>query len=55
MVYAPVAILLGVLGGGLVWIWVSFCVVFMGARLVALLHRERTDHWLVTGVAPRSS
>ncbi len=55
VVYAPVAILLGVLGGGLVWIWISFCTVFMGARLVALLHRERTDRWLVTGVAPRSS
>jgi len=51
VVYAPVAILLGVLGGGLVWIWVSFCALFMGARLVALLYRERTDRWLVTGVA----
>ncbi|MDQ4054261.1 MAG: MATE family efflux transporter, partial [Actinomycetota bacterium] len=51
LAYAPVAILLGVLGGGLVWIWVSFSAVFMGARLVALLHRERTDRWLVTGVA----
>ncbi len=48
--YAPVAILLGVLGGGLVWIWVSFCAVFMGARLVALLMRSRTDRWLVTGI-----
>jgi putative MATE family efflux protein len=51
VVYAPLAILLGVLGGGLVWIWISFCAVFMGARLVALVHRERTDRWLVTGVA----
>ena len=50
VVYAPVAILLGVLGGGLVWIWISFCTVFMGARLVALLHRARTDRWLVPGV-----
>jgi putative MATE family efflux protein len=50
VVYAPVAILLGVLGGGLVWIWISFCTVFMGVRLIALLHRERTDRWLVTGV-----
>ena len=41
VVYAPVAILLGVLGGGLVWIWVSFCALFMGARLVALLPRGR--------------
>ena len=49
--YAPAAILLGVLGGGLVWIWVSFCAVFMGARLVALLRRARTDRWLITGVA----
>jgi putative MATE family efflux protein len=52
-VYAPAALLLAVLGGGLVWIWVSFCGLFMGARLVALLHRERTDHWLVTGVPHR--
>jgi putative MATE family efflux protein len=51
VVYAPVAILLGVLGGGLVWIWISFCGLFMGARLVALLYRERTDRWLVTGAA----
>ncbi len=48
--YAPAAVLLGVVGGGLVWIWVSFCALFMGARLVALLHRSRTDRWLVTGV-----
>ncbi len=51
VVYAPVAIVLGVAGGGLVWIWVSFCTLFMGARLVALLRRARTDRWLVTGVA----
>jgi hypothetical protein len=50
VVYAPVAILLGLSGGGLVWIWVSFCALFMGARLVALLRRARTDRWLVTGV-----
>ncbi len=51
VVYAPVAVLLGVLGGDLVWIWVSFCTVFMGARLLALVHRARTDQWLVTGAA----
>jgi putative MATE family efflux protein len=50
VLYAPVAILIGVLGGGLVWIWVSFCALFMGARLVALLRRSRSDRWLVTGV-----
>lgn len=50
VVYAPVVVALGLLGGGLVWIWVSFCAVFMGARMVALVRRERTDRWLVTGV-----
>ncbi len=34
---------------GLVAVWVSFVVVFMGARLVVLLHRARGDAWLVTG------
>jgi putative MATE family efflux protein len=50
VLYAPVAILIGALGGGLAWIWVSFCALFMGARLVALLRRARSDRWLVTGV-----
>ncbi|WP_345264427.1 MATE family efflux transporter [Nocardioides nanhaiensis] len=47
--YAPVALLLAALGTGLVGVWVSFCAVFMGARLVALLHRARGEAWLVTG------
>ncbi|MEJ7833212.1 MAG: MATE family efflux transporter [Nocardioides sp.] len=47
--YAPLALAVGLLGGGLVWIWVSFSAVFMGARLLALVRRERSDHWLVTG------
>ena len=54
VVYAPAALLLGAYGGGLVWIWVSFCSLFMGARLVALVHRERTDRWLVTGITGRT-
>jgi putative MATE family efflux protein len=49
VVYAPVVIALGLFGGGLVWIWVSFCAVLMGGRLVALVRRERPDRWLVTG------
>ena len=36
---------------GLVGVWVAFCAVFMGARLVVLLHRARGDAWLVTGLA----
>lgn len=49
-VYAPLALAAGLLGAGLVWIWVSFSAVFMGARLVVLLHRARGDAWLVTGI-----
>lgn len=53
--YAPFALACAVTGAGLVLIWVSFCAVFMGARFVVLVHRERGDAWLVTGarrVAP---
>lgn len=49
--YAPVALLCAVLSAGLVAIWVSFAAVFMGARLVVLVHRARSDAWLVTGTA----
>ncbi|MDF1604420.1 MATE family efflux transporter [Nocardioides sp. YIM 152315] len=48
--YAPVALALAALSAGLVAIWVAFCTVFMGARLVVLVHRARGDAWLVTGV-----
>lgn len=47
--YAPVALLAATLGGGLVAVWVSLSAVFMGARLVVLLHRARGTAWLVTG------
>ncbi len=53
-VYAPLALAAGLLGAGLVWIWVSFSAVFMGARLVVLLHRARGDAWLVTGIGATS-
>ncbi len=51
VVYAPVVLVLAAVGGGLVWIWVGFSTVFMGARLVALVRRAQGDRWLVTGVA----
>jgi Na+-driven multidrug efflux pump len=49
VVYAPVAIAFALGSAGLVTLWVVFTVVFMGARLVVLLHRARGDAWLVTG------
>ena len=51
VVYAPVALACAALDTGLVTIWVAFSAVFMGARLVVLLHRARRDAWMVTGVA----
>ncbi|WP_395660020.1 MATE family efflux transporter [Nocardioides sp.] len=54
--YVPVVLACAARSAGLVAIWVAFCAVFMGARLLVLLHRERGDAWLVTGVvtaAPR--
>jgi putative MATE family efflux protein len=51
MVYAPLALAAAYLSGGLVWVWVAFAGVFMGARLVVLLHRARSDRWMVTGVS----
>jgi putative MATE family efflux protein len=53
VVYGPVVLLIGALDGGVVLVWVALSAVLMGARLVVLLHRERGDAWLVTGVAAR--
>ncbi|KRB76430.1 MATE family efflux transporter [Nocardioides sp. Root190] len=47
--YAPVVLLTSALGAGLPWVWVAFGVLFMGGRLVTLVHRAGTDRWLVTG------
>ncbi len=49
VVYTPLALLAGSVGG-LVWLWVSFAVVFMGARGVVLVARARGDTWLVAGI-----
>jgi putative MATE family efflux protein len=49
VVYAPVVLLLATSVGGLVAVWAAFAAVFMGARLVVLLRRQRLDAWMVTG------
>lgn len=51
VVYAPVVLVLAALVGahGLFWVWVVFSALFMGARAVVLLSRERGDAWLVLG------
>ncbi|HEU4811156.1 MAG TPA: MATE family efflux transporter, partial [Nocardioides sp.] len=54
LVYAPAALAVALLGGGLVGVWVSFAALFMGARYVVLVRRARGDAWLVTGAHPRT-
>ena len=49
VVYAPLVMVAALAGGGLVWVWVVFAGLFMGARFVALVARARSDRWLVTG------
>lgn len=49
LAYLPLLALAVLLGGGLVWIWVVFSTVFMGARVVVLTTRARGTRWLVTG------
>jgi putative MATE family efflux protein len=49
VVYAPVVLTVAAYGAGLAVLWVAFSAVFMGARLVVLVHRARGDAWLVTG------
>ena len=52
-VFAPMALLAVKLapesGSGLLWLWVTFGLGFMGSRAVVLLHRARGERWLVTG------
>jgi putative MATE family efflux protein len=47
--YAPAVLGAVALGGGLLAVWVTFTVVFMGARLVVLTRRAHGDAWLRTG------
>ncbi|HEY0951728.1 MATE family efflux transporter, partial [Nocardioides sp.] len=51
LAYAPVALACAAGSAGLVTLWIGFSAVFMGARLVLLLARARSAHWLITGVA----
>lgn len=39
--------------GGLAWLWVSYCVAYMGSRAVTLGLRARSDDWLVLGASSR--
>jgi MATE family, multidrug efflux pump len=52
-VYAPLAGLVWALDLGLTWLWIAYAV-FLFARTATLLHRERSDAWLVTGAPARS-
>ncbi|HET6625172.1 MAG TPA: MATE family efflux transporter, partial [Nocardioidaceae bacterium] len=53
-VFAPMALLVARFGpesgAGLVWLWVTFGVGFMGSRALVLLHRARGRRWMVTGL-----
>ena len=48
-VYAPVVLVVGAAGGGVVWVWVVLAGLLMGARFVVLTRRVRGEAWLVTG------
>lgn len=52
VVFAPVVLAVASSVGGLLAVWLVFSGLFMGARAVVLLARERGDAWLVLG-APR--
>jgi putative MATE family efflux protein len=54
-VFVPMAWLAVTAGGSLVWLWAAFGLGFIGSRCVVLVHRSRTDRWLVTGVGPAPS
>ena len=47
--YTPAALLAAHGPGGLVPVWLTMVLVFMGARFVLLTRRARSDVWLVTG------
>ncbi|GAA1912150.1 MATE family efflux transporter [Nocardioides hwasunensis] len=47
--YAPAALWAATLPHGLVAVWVAMAFVFMGARGALLVHRARSERWMVTG------
>jgi putative MATE family efflux protein len=51
-VFVPLALAVLWTDAGLPWLWWAFAA-FMAARLVTLLVRARTDHWIVLGAASR--
>ncbi|MGH3496382.1 MAG: MATE family efflux transporter [Nocardioidaceae bacterium] len=53
VVYAPLALLVLVLGAGLGWLWAAYAG-FILARMVTLVRRERSQAWLVTGAPARA-
>ncbi|MDT9592941.1 MATE family efflux transporter [Nocardioides zeae] len=48
-VYAPAVLAAAVLLPSLLAVWAALAFVFMGARGVVLVHRARTEAWMVTG------
>ncbi|QPP07650.1 MATE family efflux transporter [Streptomyces bathyalis] len=48
-VFAPVALLVPLVGGGLTALWWTIAGVMMGVRLVTLWVRARSGRWVVTG------
>ncbi|MGY1436802.1 MATE family efflux transporter [Streptomyces reniochalinae] len=48
-VFAPIALLVPTLGGGLTALWWTVAGLMMGTRLVTLALRTRSGRWLVTG------
>ncbi|MFS3127705.1 MATE family efflux transporter [Nocardioides sp. Bht2] len=49
--YAPFALW----ADSLVWVWLAFGAIFMGGRLVVLLHRARGEAWMLIGATRASS
>ncbi|MBB1256477.1 MATE family efflux transporter [Streptomyces sp. OF3] len=54
MVFAPVAMLVPVFGGGLVALWATLAGLMMTARMLTLGLRARSGRWAVTGAVRRS-
>ncbi|KAB8163321.1 MATE family efflux transporter [Streptomyces sp. 3MP-14] len=52
LVFAPVALLVPALGGGVTALWGAIAGLMMGTRLLTLGLRTRTGRWLVTGASP---
>ena len=49
LAYAPLALLVGRQGAGLIWLWGAYGI-YMIARMTTLVLRSRTDRWIRLGV-----